>query len=111
MRFLRSFRAALFFARHAGYCPAPEWTPADREALARFLGTGTGARLRMTLTAYITAANERAAVKATPFECGWACGYRGLWAWFQTLSQAGADAGTSEDSGPGMADSLEHFHP
>ena len=83
---MRLLRALLLFLRRASWAPAPEWTAADARALATFLGTPAGTKLQAILRNEITAANERAAMKAMPFECGWACGYRGLFAWFQSLS-------------------------
>jgi hypothetical protein len=112
-RFLHRLRAAWLFARHGGWCPQPEWTADDREALRRFLATEAGSKLRLILMSHIAAANEKAAMTATPFECGWACGYRGLWAWFQSLSlsPAGAEPGTSEEAEPGVAADFAHLHP
>ena len=83
---MRTLRALLLFLRRVNWTPAPEWTAADARALATFLHTPAGAKLQSILHQEIAAANERAAMKAAPFECGWACGYRGLFAWFQSLS-------------------------
>ncbi len=104
------------FATHTGFCPAPRWQDEDREALRRFLGTSTGAKLRMLLKAYIATANERAAMRAAnphvaSFEGGWACGYRGLFSQFEFLSQPAAGAGTHEHAAPGVEAGLEHLHP
>ncbi len=82
-RFLRALH--LFASRYS--TPArPEWTAADQAALTTFLRTGAGSRLRATLISQIAEANERAAFSGKPFDCGWACGYRGLWAWFESLA-------------------------
>ena len=105
---MRLLRALALFLRHASWSPTPEWTAADARVLATFLGTPAGARLQLILHNEITAANERAAMKAAPFECGWACGYRGLFAWFQSLSQP---VETSAEPDPEVAADLEHLFP
>jgi hypothetical protein len=103
---MRFVRALSHFLRRASWRPPADWTDADSRALAAFLQTESGARLQRFLCNEICAANERAAMKATPFDCGWACGYRGLYAWFQSLSdiqprdlQDGA-APDDDDAGP-----------
>jgi hypothetical protein len=105
---MRLLLALSLFLRRASWSPAPEWTAADARALATFLATPAGAKLQTILRNEITAANERAAMKAAPFECGWACGYRGLFAWFQSLSQP-ADSPAEPD--PEIAAGLEHLFP
>ena len=87
---MRILRAILLFLRHTSWLPAPAWTSADARALATFLATSTGRKLLRLLRSEIGAANERAAMKAAAFDCGWACGYRGLLAWFEALSTAAA---------------------
>jgi hypothetical protein len=104
---MRLLRALILFLRHASWSRAAEWTAADARALATFLGTPAGAKLQTILRNEITAANERAAMKAEPFECGWACGYRGLFAWFQSLS---VPAETPAEPDPELAE-LEHLFP
>jgi hypothetical protein len=98
---IRFFRALLTFASRTRWSTPPEWTEADSRSLATFLSSPSGAKLSAILHSEIAAANERAAMSggATPnrtaFDCGWACGYRGLYAWFESLSapapQAEAD--------------------
>lgn len=105
---MRLLRALLLFLRRASWSPATEWTSADARALATFLGTPAGAKLQAILRNEITAANERAAMKAAPFDCGWACGYRGLFAWFQSLS---VPAETVPGPDPEIAADLEHLFP
>ena len=83
---MRILRAILLFLRHTSWLPARAWTPADARALASFLASSTGRKLLRLLRGEIGAANERAAMKAAAFDCGWACGYRGLYAWFESLS-------------------------
>lgn len=96
MNFIRAF---LVFWR--GYRPAiqPEWSKADTIALASFMRSGTGRRLDATMRSQIAAANELAAMRATPFQCGWACGYKGLYVWFEALSAkpAAVESGQNED--------------
>jgi hypothetical protein len=103
----------LLFCRKAPLAQKPEWTPENAEILARFLQGPTGARLRAALIAEIAAANERAAMKAAPFDCGWACGYRGLYAWFEALSAPAlaAKEPQTETDPFGEAPELEHLHP
>lgn len=105
---MRLLRALLLFVRHTSWSPAPEWTAADARSLATFLATSSGAKLQAILRNEITAANERAAMQAAPFACGWACGYRGLFAWFQSLSVP-AEAPAEPD--PEIAAELEHLFP
>jgi hypothetical protein len=90
--FQRLERAFKLFYRRTAPTPAPEWTEEEARHLAWFLQTATGRKLQAILTNEIAAANERAAMsKGSAFECGWACGYRGLIAWFQALAAASAD--------------------
>ena len=103
---MKLLRALLLFLRRASWTPAPDWTAADARALAGFLATPSGAKLQAFLRNEIASANERAAMKALPFDCGWACGYRGLFAWFQSLSIP-ADA----EPEPEMAADLEQLAP
>jgi hypothetical protein len=105
---MRLLHALILFLRRASWSPAAEWTAADARALATFLGTPSGAKLQTILRNEITAANERAAMKAAPFECGWACGYRGLFAWFQSLS---LPAEMPAEPDPALAAELEHLFP
>ena len=87
-RFIRAL--ALFTARTRWSAP-PEWSDADARALATFLGSAPGQKLRAILHSEIASANEGAAMsKGAAFECGWACGYRGLYAWFESLSAPAA---------------------
>jgi hypothetical protein len=80
----------LFYGR-VSLTPAPEWTEEDARHLAWFLGAATGRKLSAILTNEIAAANERAALsKGSAFDCGWACGYRGLLAWLQALAAPSA---------------------
>jgi hypothetical protein len=102
LRFLRAF---LTFAARSRWSAPPEWTEADARALATFLGSSSGAKLRAILHSEIATANERAAMSggATPaktaFDCGWACGYRGLYAWFESLSaRPAAEPGELEEA-------------
>lgn len=101
---MRLIRATLCFLRRTGFSPRPQWLPQDAKVLAQFLRTPTGLRLAMILQSEIIEANERAAMKAQPFECGWACGYRGLFAWFQALSvnDAAAESVEIDPSSLGM---------
>ena len=105
----------LLFARRSEFVPRPEWTKADAEALRAFLTTGTGQRLQATMISEIGAANERAAMKAAAFECGWACGYRALYAWFEALSAkpaAADESGRNESEDPfGEDGRLDHLNP
>ncbi len=88
----RFLRALLVFARRSTWTAPPEWTEADARALATFLATLAGAKLRGILHSEIGSANERAAMsEGAAFECGWACGYRGLHAWFESLAASGFD--------------------
>src|SRR5690242_19658337 len=106
-------RTLLLFSRRLPQPPRPEWTPADADLLHRFLQSHTGAKLRHTLISEISAATDRAAMKATPFECGWACGYRGLYAWFEALSAPALadEQSNSETDSPGEGSGLEHLSP
>jgi hypothetical protein len=84
---IRFLRAILTFASRSRWSAPPEWTDTDSRALAAFLTSSSGAKLRAILHSEIAAANERAAMsKGAAFDCGWACGYRGLFAWFESLS-------------------------
>src|SRR3954469_17721618 len=105
---MRLLRALVLFLRRASWSPTPEWSAADARALATFLATPAGAKLQEILRQEIAAANERAAMKAAPFECGWACGYRGLFAWFQSLS---LPAETADEPDAEDATGLEHLLP
>lgn len=108
-RFLRAL--AIFTARTRWSAP-PDWQEADARALATFLGSPTGAKLRSILHGEIATANERAAMSGsstpskTAFNCGWACGYRGLYAWFESLTATSnhPNADTAEDP-------LDHLLP
>ena len=92
--FRRLQRAFKLFHSRASLTPAPEWTEEDARHLAWFLGAATGRKLSAILTNEIAAANERAALsKGSAFECGWACGYRGLLAWLQALAAPSAAGG------------------
>lgn len=102
---MRLLRSLALFLRRVPWQSVPEWTAADARALATFLATPAGEKLQEILRQEISAANERAAMKAAPFECGWACGYRGLFAWFQSLS-APIATNDAPDS-----DGLEHLFP
>lgn len=110
-RWLNYLRAMWLFATHTGYCRTPYWGPDDAVVLTRFLETTTGAKLRMHLAAQIARMNEHAALNATPWECGMACGYKAFWAVFQYLSHAGAEPGTTEDAAPGVDADLDSYRP
>ena len=102
-------RALLIFLQHTRWQPAPEWEEVDARALQQFLATSTGRKLVATMTTEVAAANERAAMsRGGAFECGWACGYRGLLAWFEALS-GGGSAGESE--GKGESDLAAEWEP
>lgn len=110
MRFLRAF---FIFLRAPGFVRTPAWLPTDAENLSRFMQTGSGAKLRAIMVAQIAAANEQAAFKHDVFECGRAVGYRGLLAWFETLSApARADESSESKTDPfGEESGLEHLSP
>lgn len=105
---MRRWRAFRLFLRQALWAPAPEWEAADAQALAAFLSTGTGIRLQRFLRNEIASAHERAAMKATAFDCGWACGYRGLLAWFESLSVPPFE---SEEAESESGEELQHLAP
>lgn len=65
---MKLLRALLLFLRRASWVPAPEWTAADARALASFLTTPAGVKLQAFLRNEIASANERAAMKALPFD-------------------------------------------
>ena len=88
---MRIFCALVTFLQRTTWSPAPEWSEADARALATFLRSPAGAKLQVFLRNEVASANERAAMKATPFDCGWACGYRGLLAWFEALGSEAND--------------------
>lgn len=97
----RWWRAIAVFVRRANWTQPPEWTEADARALGSFLGSATGAKLQKILRSEIASANERAAMsKGAPFECGWACGYRGLHAWFESLSARPAEGTEAMETDP-----------
>jgi hypothetical protein len=94
-RFLQSLA---MFLRRTSWTAPPDWNEAEARALASFLGSPAGAKLRVILQSEIASANERAAMsKGAAFECGWACGYRGLYAWFESLSAPSAPEPDSAD--------------
>ena len=101
----RLLRALAIFTRHVRWSAPPDWSEADGRALAGFLASPAGAKLREILRSEIASANERAAMsKGAAFECGWACGYRGLYAWFESLAQVmppqGHEHVTDDDEDP-----------
>ncbi len=108
---LRWVRAFYLFASHARYVPAPEWTDEDSANLAKFLTTASGIKLRMKLEANIAAMNEEATFKSTAYACGWARGYRALWAYFQALSPARELSGDPEVSSDGGAEDFAQYNP
>lgn len=99
---MRVLQAVGMFLRRAPWAAAPEWTEVDERALRGFLGTSTGRKLMGTITQEIAVANERAAMsKGAAFECGWACGYRGLLAWFQALAGEAETVEVADEEGEG----------
>jgi hypothetical protein len=110
---LRFFFAMILFARRARYSPAPTWTIEDAASLAKFLQSPCGLKLKMHLAAQIAAQNEEAARVGDAKACGWACGYKALWAMFQTLSLSHVRElpDDTEDARTGAGADLEHFAP
>jgi hypothetical protein len=107
-RFLRAL--AIFTARTRWFAPPDSLEP-DARALATFLATPAGAKLRAILHSEIATANERAAMrKGHPFDAGWACGYRGLYAWFESLSAA-ATTDLSPSTDEHSQHPLDHLLP
>lgn len=106
----RFLRALSIFAARSRWSAPPEWAEADARALATFLASPAGAKLRAILLGEIATANERAAMsKGGAFECGWACGYRGLYAWFESLSAPAAEP-VAPSAEPAI-DPLDHLLP
>lgn len=108
---IRRIKAMLLFARHGGLAqPVPPdfWTEADARQLQSFLGTTAGAKLRAVFRAHIAANCEAAAHSAAPFQCGWAVGYKALWAVFMTLSREGV---APAQESPDENDPFAHLHP
>lgn len=105
MRFLRAF---LVFVRRCRFRTEMEWTTADAKGLQAFMSSHTGRKLQVMLENEVIAANERAAMtRGEAFECGWACGFKGLLAWFEAFqAQSEGSPASSED-----ADDLENSHP
>lgn len=109
---MRLLRAFLLFVRRSRWQSFPEWEEVDSRALASFISSRTGAKLMLTMQNQIVEANERAAMsKGSAFECGWACGYRGLFAWFQSLSVTPAVQEENEASPFGETAGLEQLSP
>ena len=108
MRFLR---ALILFAKRTPVLPCVAWEAEDARRLQAFLCTETGRKLSLQLVAHIAEANERAAMKAAQFECGWACGFRGLWAVFQSLSVPPAVQEEQSEHSAGAAEYLATIAP
>lgn len=108
---IRFLRACFSFARRMPFWPRPEWTPEDARTLAAFFNTMTGRKLLFLLRNEIIVQNERAAFAATPRECGWAMGFRGLYAWFEALSSAADAQQQSPVDTEGDVDLEERFAP
>ncbi len=78
MTFLRYLKSALLFARHQAWVDAPDWTAEDSHALATFLETRTGARLRDTLL-NLTLRQQAKALSSSSnlkFEAGYCTGQK-----------------------------------
>lgn len=110
---LRTVSLLLQYLRRLPWSPPPAWLTSDARALASFLTSATGQKLTHLLTSEIAAAHERAALsKGSAYECGWACGFRGLLAWFHSLSaSAPAVTGDHHETTPGSAEELAHLAP
>ncbi len=109
---LRFIAAMILFARVTRWAPAPRWTLEDAAALSKFLQSPCGYRLRAHLQAQIAVQNEGAARAGTPAACGVACGYKAIWAMFQTLSHVRElPDESSEDAAAGAAAGFEHLSP
>lgn len=108
---MRWFRTFIIFARTVHFGGVlPKWEKMDSVALAHFLSTPTGVKLRMHLDQAVTENNNFAVQKATPWHCGWACGYKGFRAFILSLTEIGSTADNPEDQTQD-ADPLEHLRP
>lgn len=110
---MRLLRALLIFLRAAPLVSPPAWNAGDAKVLEGFLASQTGRKLLAIMRSEIAAANERAAMgRGDAFLCGWACGYKGSLAWFESLSAAApAETGASEYPDLGSPDELGHLAP
>jgi len=108
---IRKLKLMWLFAKMTSWNPIPEWDQEDAMILKSFMNTMTGRKLTFKLQNQIISANERAAAKATPFESGWACGYRGLLAQFEYLSVVPPNVDTTENESDQADSILEQYNP
>ena len=80
MQFYRFLKAALIFARYQAWVDEPRWEKADALALAAFLSTPTGQRLKAYLVNVVLRQQANAVTNTgnLVFEAGYCGGQRGL---------------------------------
>jgi hypothetical protein len=111
----RFIRAALLLSRTAAVVSPVEWDDEDRQALARFMESGTGKKLERVMIGEIAVQNERAAMTATQLACGLAQGFKMFFSIFKTFSvfaeqpAHGLHSSSAGENGP--LDELAHLSP
>lgn len=80
MRFIRFLKAAFIFARHQAWVDQPLWEKGDAKALAQFLGSPTGCRLRAMFlnTVLRQQAHALSNTGNLLYEAGYCAGQKGL---------------------------------
>ena len=91
MNFIRYIKAALNYAAHWDWVDAAKWTADDAAALAAFMGTPTGERMKAlfvnaVLSQQATALNAR--LGRLPYEAGYSAGQKGTVAFIESLADA-----------------------
>jgi hypothetical protein len=92
---------------------APEWLPEDAARLAAWLNSESGRKLVVLLQHYEQHQNASAVMRATPWACGFAAGWRAMVAWQMTLAaslppEAQASQGSTQE---GREELLEKYSP
>lgn len=112
---IRRLRAMWLFAQHFPLCPeqCPQWERDDAVALNHFLNSATGRKLVLTIRYQEQASNATAVLKHDRHEyaSGWAAGFRGALAWFQSLSETRTPQPTQPEEPSEPDGDLEHLRP
>lgn len=90
MRLYQFLKAAFIFARHQAWVDAPKWEKPDAQALANFLVTPAGARLKAYLVNAVLCQQAKAlnTTSALVYEAGYCAGQRGLVASLEAMANS-----------------------